>query len=282
MKSGNDRELVYLLCAVILILVISAILYFWIISDAQAAEITIEAEDMDLSECTHCKIESDSVLIQSQSRISTVVDIGSIRPVEIVVTAKGFIANNEWPVLDVMADDITVGSIIVDSSEWINYRLNHVLSGEQTIYLAFTNDFYEVVDGVVIDRDVAIDKITIIDLPVVPSDTSRIRVSWNPWDSADPESEEPEGYRIFVAHSPSGYDYSRPSPADGFPDGNITDGNSGDITVYTQSGALSKVYVVVRSYKGNKESVNSDEIETIIDKTGDVLPPKGLEVTIIE
>lgn len=125
------------------------------------------------------------------------------------------------------------------------------------------------------------DKLMIVK-PVDPLDTAKVRVSW---DAFVPEENysTPEGYRIFVRGKDTSYNYTSPIATDKFPNGNITEGNSGDITVYAPRGKETVRYVIVRSFLDNLESPNSDEVSITIDRTSDINlnAPTGVTLTEI-
>lgn len=129
------------------------------------------------------------------------------------------------------------------------------------------------------------DKLEIIEPnePIDPLDTSDIRVSWDAYVDSD-EYSKPEGYRIFSRGESGSYDYDSPMPAVNFPDGNITEGNSGDVSIYAPRGQITTKYFVVRAYNGNSNSPDSDEASITIDKSEviELQAPTGLTLMEVQ
>ena len=116
----------------------------------------IEAEDMPIK--TTGGSTTDGWNIWSNGYIADDVNFQTEGTYTFDVTAKGSFAGEAWPIMEVRIDQITVGTVTVDSSNWTIYSIEaYVTSGTHEVAIAFTNDYYNSPE----DRNLLIDKIIV-------------------------------------------------------------------------------------------------------------------------
>ena len=118
--------------------------------------VTIEAEDMEFK--TTGKAISGGWNIWGNGYIADDIDFAAGGTASFEVVAMGSYAGGAWPIMEVWIDQISVGTVTVDSSSWTEYTIQaRITSGTHEVAIAFTNDYFKDPD----DRNLYVDKVTI-------------------------------------------------------------------------------------------------------------------------
>jgi PKD repeat protein len=119
-------------------------------------QMTIEAEDMPIK--TTGGTITNGWNIWANGYIADDVDFPTEGVYTLDVTAKGSFAGGVWPTMEVWIDKAVVGTVTVDSSDWVVYTTQkYVTSGTHQVAIAFINDYYNPPE----DRNLLIDRIVI-------------------------------------------------------------------------------------------------------------------------
>ena len=101
--------------------------------------LVIEAEDMEIK--SGGVASDEGWLFDSNGVTSTTVDFPVDGYYSFEVRSKGVKSNREWPFMEVRIDDCVCGPVVIDNSQWRQYKVfSEVTSGSHQLSLAYVNN----------------------------------------------------------------------------------------------------------------------------------------------
>lgn len=168
-------------------------IFILLLSVPALGQTVYEAEDMPTK--TTGKAVTDGWGLMGNGHIATDHNFGATKA-NIKVIARGDVAEDVWPLMEVKVDGAVKATLPINSATWKIFEFDIDVTGaNQNISFGFINDFYQNP----IDRNLYLDKITISDIYGL----AWVTLAWD-------ANTEPDlaGYRIYYGFSSKSYSHT--------------------------------------------------------------------------